>query len=124
MAVPSLVITEVGFKVTVRVNGVPAHPLIVGVIMYSTLTGFKEALVSVSVISPVPSPLAGVTSVTSARFHVNTGSGLVELVISYVFETALHQLAVGKLLTTDVGFTVTATSFTVPAHVFTVGVIR
>ena len=81
LAVEALFIMEVGFNVTVRVNGVPAHPLMVGVIIYSTLTGFTVEFVSVSVISFVPLPVDGVTPATEARFQVKTGSGVVELVI-------------------------------------------
>ena len=72
----------------------------------------------------VPLFVAGVTPVTSALDQVKTGSGVVVLVISYEFETALHQLAVAALETMEVGFTFTVTSFTVPSQPFIVGVIK
>ena len=81
-------------------------------------------MVRVSVISLVPLPDEFDIPATAARFHVNTGSGVVELVISYVFDTALHQFAVGELVTTEVGFTVTARSKAVPAQLLIVGVIE
>ena len=119
-----LVITAVGFNVTVSVNGVPAQLLIVGVITYNTLFGLVVLLVRVSVISPVPLAVAGLTPVTAALLQVNTGVGVVELRILYVLETPLHQFAVPELVITEVGFTVTARSKVVPAQVLRVGVIR
>ena len=75
--------------------------------------------------SPVPEPLVGVIPVTEARVHEYVGAGLVLLLsILYVFDTLLHQLRVASLVTTEVGLTVTETSFVVPAHPLTVGVMR
>ena len=57
---------------------------------------------------PLPPPVAGVMPVTSALVHVYVGEGVVlELVMLYVFDTLLHQLAVAGLVTTAVGLTVT-----------------
>ena len=83
-------------------------------------------LTSVSVIElPLPLPVAGVIPATAALVHVYAGAGVVlELVILYVLGTLLHQFAVAGLVITAVGLTVTATSFVVPGHPFTVGTIR
>ena len=57
----ALVITDVGLTVTTRLNGVPAHPPILGVIIYVTATGAVTVLSSDSLIravAPAPTPLA------------------------------------------------------------------
>ena len=53
---------------------------------------------------------------TSALLQVNTGVGVVLLVIVYGVAVLSHQLAVAELVTIEVGFTVTATSNGVPVH--------
>ena len=60
---------------------------------------------------------------TASLLHPYIGVGIVLLVILYVFDTLLHQLAVAELVIIDVGFTVTVTVKVVPAHPPTVGVI-
>jgi hypothetical protein len=101
-----LVITAVGFTVTVRLNAVPAHPSTEGVITYTTSIGSVVPLTSVSVIDAVdPLPVAGVIPVTSARVQANVAVELL-LVAVYVFDTLLHQFAVDPLVITAVGFTV------------------
>jgi len=123
LAVAKLVITDIGLTVTVTLNGVPAHPLTLGVTTYTTFIGSVVELVSVSVIVAVaPLPVAGAILGTDALVHANVAV-LLELVAVYVLATALHQLAVARLVINDVGFTVTVTLNGVPAHPLTFGVI-
>ena len=90
-----------------------------------TATGLVVELDKVSVIAaPEPEIVDGVMPLTSDLLQVNTGVGVVLLVILYVFDTALHQFAVEVLVITEVGLTVTVTVYVVPAHPLIVGVIR
>src|SRR5664279_6505110 len=50
----ALVITDVGLTVTTRLNGVPAHPPILGVIIYVTATGAVTVLSCLLYTSPSP----------------------------------------------------------------------
>ena len=88
------------------------------------MIGSVVVLISVSVIVDVfPEPARLLMPPTTALVHANVAV-LLELVAVYVFETLLHQLAVGALVITAVGLTVTARSKVVPAQPFTDGVIR
>ena len=82
-------------------------------------------LIKVSVIvALVPEVAALLIPATASLLHPYVGVGLVLLVIVYVLDTLLHQLAVEALVIIEVGLTVTVTSFVVPAHPFTVGIIK
>ena len=71
---------------------------------------------------PKPAPVAGVIPGARALVHAYVGAGVVLLLVMlYVFDTLLHQLAVAALVTTDVGLTVTTTFLIVPWQPFTVG---
>jgi hypothetical protein len=75
--VAALVITAVGLTVTVRVNGVPTHPFIVGVMIYATLTGAVVVLSSDSLINAVaPLPAAFDIPATTARVHAKVQPGV------------------------------------------------
>ena len=66
-------------------------------------------LISVSVIVlPLPLPAPLLIPATAALVQANVAV-LLELVIVYVFDVLLHQLAVAELVTTEVGLTVTST---------------
>jgi hypothetical protein len=79
-AVAALVITAVGLTVTVRLKGVPLHPLILGVITYIALTGAVVVLVRDSLISAVaPAPATLDIPATTALVHENDAPA-VELV--------------------------------------------
>ena len=81
-------------------------------------------LTRVSVMVAVaPDPARLLTPTTAALVHANVAVVL-ELNAVYVFDILLHQLAIAGLVITGDGFTVTATSFIVPAQPLTVGVIR
>ena len=90
-----------------------------------TTIGSGVEFVNVSVIvAPVLEFAAGRMPVTKFLVHIKVGTGAVLLlVILYVFDTLLHQLAVALLVMIAVGLTVTATLFTVPVHPLTLGVI-
>jgi hypothetical protein len=75
------------------------------------------------IVAVEPLPTGLLIPATMARVHAKVAVVL-ELVAVYVFDTLLHQLAVAALVITAVGLTVTATSKVVPAHPFTLGVIR
>ena len=73
-------ITAVGLTVTVRVNGVPAHPLTLGVMMYATDIGSVVVLINVSVIvEVVPLPIGLLIPATTALAHAKVAV-LLELV--------------------------------------------
>ena len=74
-------------------------------------------------VAVLPEPAVLLIPATNGRVQANVAV-LLELVAVYVLETLLHQLAVGKLVITAVGLTVTARSKVVPAHPLTDGVIR
>ena len=79
---------------------------------------------SVSVmVAVLPDPARLLIPTTTALVQAKVAV-LLELVAVYVLEILLHQLAVAPLVMTEVGFTVTARSKVVPAHPFTLGVIR
>ena len=79
-AVAALVITAVGLTVTVRLKGVPLHPLILGVITYIALTGAVVVFVSDSLIRAVaPAPARFEIPATTALVHENDAPA-VELV--------------------------------------------
>ena len=80
LAVAALVITAVGLTVTVSVKGVPAQPLTLGVMRYTTATGSVVVLISVSVIAEVlPEPAALLIPPTTALLQANVAV-LLELV--------------------------------------------
>ncbi len=80
LAVAALVMTAVGLTVTVRVKGVPAQPLTLGVMIYSTAIGSVVVLISVSVIvDVVPLPAALLIPATTALLQANVAV-LLELV--------------------------------------------
>ena len=72
LADAALVMTAVGFTVTVSVKGVPAQPLTLGVMMYATAIGSVVVLISVSVIvAVVPLPMGLLIPATTALLHAN-----------------------------------------------------
>ena len=75
------------------------------------------------IVAVLPDPARLLIPPTTALVQANVAV-LLELAAVYVLEILLHQMAVAALLMTDVGLTVTATSKVVPAHPFTLGVIR
>ena len=88
------------------------------------MTGSAVVLLSVSVmVAVLPEPARLLIPPTNGRVQANVAV-LLELVAVYVFGTLLHQFAVGKLVITAVGLTVTARSKVVPAQPLTDGVIR
>ena len=79
-AVATLVITAVGLTVTTRLNVVPAHPPIAGVIIYVAFTGAVVVLVRdsfIRAVAPAPTPFDIPT--TTALVHENVAPA-VELV--------------------------------------------
>jgi hypothetical protein len=67
----------VGLTVTVRVNVVPVHPLIVGVMKYCTFTAAFVVLISVSLmfaVAPAPAPLE--IPATTGRVQANVQPGV------------------------------------------------
>jgi hypothetical protein len=123
LAVSGLVITAVGFTVTISVKGAPGIPLTEGMIMYETLIGSDVVLLRISVIVAVlPDPAGLSIPVTTARVQAKVAMEL-ELVIVYVFEILLHQLSVAGLVIPVVGLTVTVRVNGVPAHPLTEGVM-
>ena len=119
----ALVITEVGLTVTTRLNGVPAQPPMLGVIIYVTATGAVTVLSSdslISAVAPAPAPFA--IPATTALVHANVAP-TVELVDVYPRGTLSHTLAAAALVITAVGLTVTVRLNGVPLHPFMLGVI-
>jgi hypothetical protein len=122
-AVARLVITAVGFTVTVRLNGVPLHPLIPGVITYIALTGALVVLVSDSLIREVaPAPAMLDIPATTALVHAKVAPG-VELVAVYPNGVVLQIVCAAALVMTDVGLTVTTRLKGVPEQPPILGVI-
>ena len=119
----ALVITAVGFTVTVRLNEVPAHPPILGVIIYIALTGvvtvlFKDSFISA--VAPAPAPFD--IPATTARVQANVAPGVDEVAVYArgVISQTVFELA---LVMTAVGLTVTVKLKGVPVQPFIVGVI-
>ena len=80
LSVAGLVMTEVGLTVTARSKVVPAQPLTLGVMRYTTATGSVVVLISVSVIVEVlPEPAALLIPPTTALLQANVAV-LLELV--------------------------------------------
>jgi hypothetical protein len=122
-AVAALVITAVGLTVTVRVNGVPLHPFMPGVMIYIAFTGAVVVLVRDSLISAVaPAPATFDIPATTALVHVNDAPA-VELVAVYPNGVVLQTVCAAALVMTDVGLTVTTRLNGVPAHPPKLGVI-
>ena len=106
-AVAALVITAVGLTVTVRVNGVPLHPFMPGVMIYIAFTGAVVVLVRDSLISAVaPAPATLDIPATTARVHENEAP-TVELVAVYPNGVVLQTVGAAALVITDVGLTTT-----------------
>ena len=78
----ALVITAVGFTVTTRLNAVPAHPPMPGVITYVTLTGADVVLSRFSLIAEVAPPPAGLAiPATAARVHAKVAPAVEEVAV-------------------------------------------
>jgi hypothetical protein len=123
VAVAALVITAVGLTVTSRLNGVPAHTPMVGVIIYLTTTDAVVVLSRLSFIDEVaPLPIGLAIPTTTALVQAKVAPA-VELVAVYPRGVLSHTVAVAALVMTAVGWTVTSRLNGVPAHVPEVGVI-
>src|SRR5664280_2651923 len=122
-AVAALVITAVGLTVTTRLNGVPAHPPMAGVMIYVALTEAVVVLVRDSLIravAPAPAPLD--IPATTALVHANVAP-TVELVAVYHNGVVLQTVCAAALVMTAVGLTVTVRLNGVPTQPLIVGVI-
>ena len=112
----ALVITAVGLTVTVRLNGVPLHPLIPGVITYIAFTGAVVLLSRDSFMSaPAPAPAALAIPATTALVQAKDAPA-VELVAVYASGVMSQTVIAAALVITDVGLTVTTRLNGVPAH--------
>src|SRR5664280_848152 len=95
--------TEVGLTVTTRLNGVPAHPPIAGVIIYVALTGAVVVLIRDSLIkavAPAPAPFEIPATMALVQANVQPAVALVAVyaravLLHTVFELALLIVAIG-----------------------------
>jgi hypothetical protein len=103
VAVAALVMTAVGWTVTSRLNGVPAHVPEVGVITYLTTTDAVVVLSRLSFIDEVaPLPIGLAIPTTTALVHAKVAPA-VELVAVYPRGVLSHTVAVAALVMTAVG---------------------
>jgi len=116
LATAALVITAVGLTVTTRLNGVPAHPPMLGVITYVTLTGADVVLSRFSFIADVAPPPAGFAiPATTARVQANVAPAVDDVAV-YAVDALSQIVFAAALVITAVGFTVTVRLNGVPAQ--------